>query len=39
MLGDAPYLLLNADTIWLNGPRSNLKRMMEHFDPDRMDNL
>ncbi|MCA3634136.1 MAG: nucleotidyltransferase family protein [Methylobacterium sp.] len=39
MLGKAPFFCLNADTIWLNGPRSNLLRMMEHFDPERMDIL
>jgi N-acetyl-alpha-D-muramate 1-phosphate uridylyltransferase len=37
--GDAPFFSLNADTIWLDGPRSNLERMAEHFDPDRMDVL
>lgn len=39
MLGDGPFFCLNADTIWLDGPRSNLVRMAESFDPDRMDIL
>ncbi|MCU0820055.1 MAG: nucleotidyltransferase family protein [Beijerinckiaceae bacterium] len=39
MLGKGPFFCLNADTIWLNGPQPNLKRMMVHFDPDRMDIL
>jgi MurNAc alpha-1-phosphate uridylyltransferase len=39
MLGKGPFFCLNADTIWLNGPQPNLKRMMAHFDPDRMDIL
>ena len=37
--GDAPFFSLNADTIWLDGPRSNLERMAEHFDPESMDVL
>jgi N-acetyl-alpha-D-muramate 1-phosphate uridylyltransferase len=39
MLGKDPFFCLNADTIWLNGPRSNLVRMAENFDPARMDIL
>ena len=37
--GDAPFFSLNADTIWIDGPRNNLQRMMEHFDPARSDIL
>jgi N-acetyl-alpha-D-muramate 1-phosphate uridylyltransferase len=37
--GDAPFFSLNADTIWLDGPRSNLTRMAEQFDEERMDVL
>lgn len=37
--GDDPFLSLNADTIWLDGPRQNLVRMIEHFDPQSMDIL
>lgn len=37
--GNEPFFSLNADTIWLDGPRNNLVRMMEHFDPDAMDVL
>lgn len=39
LLGDAPFFSLNADTIWMDGPASNLRRMAEVFDPDRMDIL
>ena len=39
MFGDAPFFSLNADTIWLDGPRRNLDRMREVFDPTRMDVL
>lgn len=34
-----PFFSLNADTIWLDGPRRNLDRMIEAFDPARMDVL
>ncbi|WP_284179384.1 nucleotidyltransferase family protein [Rhabdaerophilum sp. SD176] len=37
--GDAPFFTLNADTIWLDGPRRNLVRMQETFDPATMDVL
>lgn len=39
LLGEAPFFSLNADTIWLDGPRGNLQRMREAFDPVRMDVL
>ena len=39
LLGDGPFFSLNADTIWMDGPRSNLERMVEVFDPERMDIL
>jgi MurNAc alpha-1-phosphate uridylyltransferase len=39
LLGEGPFFSLNADTIWLDGPRSNLQRMAEAFDPARMDIL
>lgn len=37
--GGAPFFTLNADTIWLDGPRRNLIRMQEAFDPEAMDVL
>lgn len=37
--GEAPFFSLNADTIWLDGPRRNLDRMRDAFDPARMDVL
>lgn len=36
--GDA-FLILNADTFWLDGARSNLARMMDVWDPSAMDAL
>lgn len=39
LLGDAPFFHLNADTMWIDGVRSNLARLAEAFDPDTMDLL
>jgi MurNAc alpha-1-phosphate uridylyltransferase len=38
-LGSAPFFHVNADTIWIDGVRSNLVRLAESFDPARMDAL
>ncbi len=38
-LGHEPFLILNSDAIWLDGPRSNITRMMEGWDPEKMDIL
>lgn len=38
-LGDGPFLCLNADTIFIDGPRSNIARMAEEFDSESMDVL
>lgn len=37
--GTEPFFSLNADTVWTDGPRLNLIRMQERFDPERMDVL
>lgn len=39
LLGDEPFVLVNSDSIWLDGTQSNLKRLIETFDPERMDAL
>ncbi len=39
LLGDQPFFASNADTLWLNGTQDALKRMIEQWDPDRMDAL
>ncbi len=39
MLGEAPFFAVNADVLWLNGPRSALDRMVDIWDEDRMDAL
>ena len=36
-LGDAPLFVLNTDQVWIDGPQSNLKRLADGYDPDRMD--
>jgi MurNAc alpha-1-phosphate uridylyltransferase len=38
-LGDAPFYHINSDTIWIEGPRPNLMRLAEAFDPATMDAL
>src|SRR6201746_2352809 len=39
LLGNAPFFHVNADTLWIDGVRSNLARLAEAFDPSRMDIL
>ena len=39
LLGDQPFFLVNSDSIWLDGVRSNLLRLAAGFGPDRMDAL
>ena len=36
-LGDDPVFVLNTDQIWLDGPKDNLLRLAQGFDPERMD--
>jgi N-acetyl-alpha-D-muramate 1-phosphate uridylyltransferase len=37
LLGADPFFLCNTDAFWIEGPRSNLRRLAEAFDPERMD--
>jgi MurNAc alpha-1-phosphate uridylyltransferase len=39
LLGPDPFFHLNADTMWIDGVRSNLSRLADAFDPDSMDIL
>jgi N-acetyl-alpha-D-muramate 1-phosphate uridylyltransferase len=39
LIGSDPFLLLNADTFWVERGRPNIRAMAEMFDPDRMDVL
>jgi MurNAc alpha-1-phosphate uridylyltransferase len=38
-LGDAPFVVANGDSVWLDGPRQALGRMAAAFDPAQMDGL
>ena len=38
-LGDAPFFLVNSDTLWLDGVKPNFVRLAEAFDPATMDAL
>ena len=33
LLGPAPFFHVNADTLWIDGVRTNLARLAETFDP------
>lgn len=39
LLGSDPFYLVNSDTFWLDGKRSNLLAMAEYFDPSKIDIL
>jgi MurNAc alpha-1-phosphate uridylyltransferase len=39
LLGDAPFIAMNSDTLWIDGVKSNLVRLAEAFDPAKMDAL
>ena len=39
LLGVAPFLVLNSDSLWIEGPQPNLRRFMDAWDPQRMDIL
>jgi MurNAc alpha-1-phosphate uridylyltransferase len=38
-LGDAPFFLVNSDTVWLDGVKPNFVRLAEAFDAATMDVL
>jgi MurNAc alpha-1-phosphate uridylyltransferase len=38
-IGTDPFLLCNTDAFWIEGPRSNIGRLAEAYDPERMDVL
>ena len=37
LIGSEPFFLCNTDAFWIEGPRSNLRRLAEAFDPETMD--
>jgi N-acetyl-alpha-D-muramate 1-phosphate uridylyltransferase len=39
LLGPDPFLLMNSDSLWLEGPRGNVGALIEAWDPQRMDIL
>ncbi|MCC2113298.1 MAG: nucleotidyltransferase family protein, partial [Hyphomicrobiales bacterium] len=38
-LGDDPFLIANTDSLWIEGPRGNLARMIDAWDDSKMDGL
>jgi len=39
LLGDGPFLVVNSDAIWLDGPQPALNRLIAAWRPDAMDLL
>ena len=39
LLGDDPFLVVNADIMWLNGPTSTLQDLASVWDDEKMDGL
>jgi MurNAc alpha-1-phosphate uridylyltransferase len=39
LLGDKPFVIMNADTFWIDGPTPALPAMIRAFDPSAMDML
>jgi len=39
LIGDAPFFICNTDALWIEGPRSELDRLIKFFDPAKMDAL
>ncbi len=39
LLGAEPFFVVNADSIWIEGVRPNLRRLAGAFDPGRMDGI
>jgi MurNAc alpha-1-phosphate uridylyltransferase len=39
LLGAAPFIIHNSDSVWLEGPHANLDTLIETWDQERMDAL
>lgn len=39
LIGDAPFLIHNSDSVWVEGVGSNIQRLIRTFDAARMDSL
>ena len=37
LIGLEPFLICNTDAFWIEGPTSNIARLAQEWDPDRMD--
>ena len=37
VLGEAPFIVVNGDAFWLDGPHPALARLTEAFDPEKLD--
>jgi len=37
LIGEAPFFICNTDALWIEGPRSELDRLINFFDPEAMD--
>jgi len=37
LIGEAPFFICNTDALWIEGPRSELERLVNFFDPETMD--
>lgn len=39
LIGDEPFMTFNSDSLWIEGPQPNLRRLIDAWDPARMDIL
>lgn len=39
LIGDAPFLIHNSDSVWIEGASSNITRLLDAWDDRRMDSL
>jgi len=39
LIGHDPFVIHNSDSVWIEGPGSNLERLIDSWDPSRMDAL
>src|SRR3954466_6728384 len=39
LIGDEPFMTFNSDSLWMEGPQPNLRRLIDAWDAQRMDIL
>ncbi|WP_448664860.1 nucleotidyltransferase family protein [Sphingomonas sp. CJ20] len=39
LIGDKPFLCVNSDNLWIDGPSDAIRQLAAHWDDDRMDAL